>query len=325
VTRFRAGTTFIGRYVLLGVIGHGGVSVVYRALDLLNDRHVAIKMLDSTLASDPRARERIRREAVITDRMRHPSVPRVYDYGEAPQPDGTSTAYIVLELLDGTVLASYLDGGALPWLDAVGVAAAVADVLAVAHKRGVVHRDLTPANIMITDDGARIIDFGVAVTFATPEPGIYVQSPVQVSNDFAGPGQPADDVYALGVLLYQMVTGHSPVVNLPPPTATAAMRISVPTPVPAGVPRGVADICRRCTARRPGDRPGAASVALDLWALIVPMAVPLTRNAAIEPGPVIRLALAPRESPPAPADPAPADLEDTVRLVPAPASTSATA
>ncbi len=294
MARFRAGTTFVGRYVLLGPIGHGGVSVVYRALDLHGDRDVAIKMLDSTVAGDPRVRERIRREATLTDRMRHPSVPRVYEYGEALQEDGTSIAYVVLELLDGTVLSSYLDEGPLPWLDAVRVAATVADVVAVAHKRGVVHRDLTPANIMITDDGARIIDFGVAVTVATPEPGTFVTSPTRASNDFAGPGAPADDVYALGVLLYEMVTGSSPAAGLPPPTAAAAMGIAAPTLEPVGLPRRLADICRRCTARRPTDRPDAASVALDLWALIVPMAIPLTGNGVAEAGPEIGPALAPR-------------------------------
>jgi serine/threonine protein kinase len=276
VARFQRGTTFLGRYVLLGPIGHGGVSVVYEALDTQVDRHVAIKMLDPTLASDTRAQERIRREAIITDRMRHPSVPRIYEYGDAPLHDGTSVAYVVMELLDGVVLAGYLAEGPLPWLDAVQVGAKIADVLAVAHKRGVVHRDLTAVNIMITEDGARIIDFGLAVTVRTPDQGKgpFILPRAPLTNDFAGPGEPADDVYALGVLLYQMVTGRPPFANLPPPTATAMMRRVVHTPVLTvpGVPRGLAEICRRCMAKRPGDRPDAATVALDLWALIVPRA-----------------------------------------------------
>jgi serine/threonine protein kinase len=268
---FGPGATFNGRYVLLDPLGTGGVSLVYRAFDLLNQRYVAIKMLDPAMAADPRCRQKILREAILTNRVRHPSVPRVYDYGEAPQGEGTSIAYVVMELLDGTVLSRYLAHGALPWLDAVRVAAAVADVLAVAHKRGVVHRDVTAENIMITADGARIIDFGVAVTIQTPEPGTYVRSPVRVNNDYAGPGEPADDVYALGVLLHQMVTGQSPVGNLPP-TAAAAMRMAPPTPVldMPQAPRGVAAVCRRCLAKRPVHRPDAATVALDLWALIVP-------------------------------------------------------
>lgn len=262
---------------------------MYEALDTFNDRHVAIKMLDPTLASDTRAQERIRREAIITDRMRHPSVPRIYQYGDAPLGDGTSVAYVVMELLDGTVLADYLAEGALPWLDAVQVAATIADVLAVAHKRGVVHRDLTAANIMITEGGARIIDFGVAITVATPDSGKgpYILPPAPLRNDFAGPGEPSDDVYALGVLLYQMITGQSPSPNLPPPTAAAAMRLAAPTPVLTvpGVPRGLAELCRRCMAKRPGERPDAARVALDLWALIVPMSLPLALHTAAPAGP----------------------------------------
>jgi serine/threonine protein kinase len=276
VARFSRGTTFLGRYLLLGPVGHGGVSIVYRALDLFHDRSVAIKMLDPTHAADTRAQQRIRREAIITDRMRHPSVPRVYEYGDAAQNDGTRVAYVVMELLEGTVLAGYLAEGPLPWLDAARVAATVADVLAVAHKRGVVHRDLTPANIMITEDGPRIIDFGVAVTVNTPEPGPFIRPPVPLSNDFAGPGEPADDVYALGVLLHQMVTGRPPFANVPP-TATAAMRLPAATPVLTvpGVPRGLADLARRCLAKRPADRPDAATVALNLWALIVPLSTPM--------------------------------------------------
>lgn len=276
MARFRIGTAFLRRYVLLGPIGHGGVSVVYQALDTVEGRQTAIKMLDPTLAGDPRAQERIRREALITDRIRHPSVPRIYDYGDAPLAEGIVIPYVVMELLVGTVLKKRLDQGALPWPEAVRVAATVADVLVAAHRRGVVHRDLTPANIMITKDGAKIIDFGVAVTVTTPDlgKGPYVLAPPEpLSNDFAGPGEPADDVYALGVLLYQMLTGRSPYPSTnQPPIASATMHWVAPTPVLTvpGLPKGVAEIVRSCMAKRPADRPDAASAALSLWALIVP-------------------------------------------------------
>jgi serine/threonine protein kinase len=318
VARFRIGTAFLRRYVLLGPIGHGGVSVVYQALDTVQGRQTAIKMLDPTLAGDPHAQERIRREALITDRVRHPSVPRIYDYGDAPLGDGNVVPYVVLELLIGTVLATRLDQGALPWRVAVRVAATVADVLVAAHRRGVVHRDLTPANIMITKDGAKIIDFGVAVTVKTPDPGkgpFLFAPPEQLTNDFAGPGEPPDDVYALGVLLYQMITGRSPYpsTDAPPPIASATMRWVAPTPVLAvpGLPKGVAETVRSCMAKRPADRPDAASVALNLWSLIVPpvaSAPPLTvLPAATQVGspeePTVRLLAKPPSllNPPAPA------------------------
>jgi serine/threonine-protein kinase len=151
-------------------------------------------------------------------------------------------------------------------------------VLTVAHRRGVVHRDLSPDNIMISPEGTKIIDFGVAVTVDVPDAGKgpYVVPPKQgrPRNDFAGPGEPADDVYALGVLLYQMVTGRSPYPTADPnaPVAGGAIRWVAPTPVlaVAGLPREVAELCRRCMAKRPAERPDAASVALELWALIVP-------------------------------------------------------
>jgi serine/threonine protein kinase len=280
VARFPTGTTFLGRYVLLGPVGHGGVSVVYQAVDTFDGRHVAIKMLDPTRAGDNRAQERMRREAVITERMRHPSVPRIYEYGDAPLGDGTSVAYAVMALLSGTVLADELTHGPLPWEEAVRIAATVADVLAVAHKRGIVHRDIRPANIMMTKDGAKIIDFGVAVTVDTPDPGegpFVLPPPERPANDFAGPGEPADDVYAVGMLLYQLVSGRSPHAVDAPPSAHAGRTHALPPPVleVAGVPRTVADICRRCMARRPPERPDSAQLALDLWALILPSAVPL--------------------------------------------------
>lgn len=276
MARFQIGTAFLGRYVLLGPIGHGGVSVVYQALDTVRGRRAAIKMLDPTLAGDEHAMERIRREATLTDRVRHPGVPRIYDFGDAPLADGTVVPYVVMELITGTVLAAHLGNGALPWPDAVRVAATVADVLTAAHKRGVVHRDLTPANIMMTPDGPKIIDFGVAVTVRAPDPGRlpYVLAPPRpLTNDFAGPGEPADDVYALGVLLYQMLTGRSPYAggDGAPITSSGTMRWVAPTPVLTvpGLPRALAEIVRRCMAKRPADRPDAASVALDLWATIM--------------------------------------------------------
>jgi serine/threonine-protein kinase len=269
------GTAFLRRYVLLGVLGQGGVSVVYHALDTVRGRSTAVKMLNPTLADDVQAQERLHREAMITARMRHPSVPRIYDYGDAPLADGTVVPYVVMEMLAGSVLTERLAGGPLPWPEAVRVAASVADVLAVAHRRGVVHRDISARNIMMTATGAKIIDFGVAVTVNVPDPGegpFVVEPPARPSNDFAGPGQPADDVYAVGVLLYQMLTGTSPYPTADPNPPESAVRFVAPTPVLAvpGLPREVAEMCRSCMAKRPADRPDAATVALDLWAMIMP-------------------------------------------------------
>jgi serine/threonine-protein kinase len=219
----------------------------------------------------------MRREADITQRMRHPSVPRVYEYGEAATGDG-SLSYVVMERLTGTLLAEHLAKGPLSWQDSARVAANVADVLTVAHERGVVHRDLTPSNIMITKDGAKILDFGAAVEVATRghRTGTLI---APRADPFAGPGEPADDVYALGVLLYQMLTGRSPyaTVHQNRPTAASSLGYVAPTPVLSipGLPRALAELCRACMVRRPSERPSAQALAPDLWALIRPLSVPM--------------------------------------------------
>jgi serine/threonine-protein kinase len=274
------GTAILRRYVLIGAIGQGGVSTVYSAVDARRGRKLAVKVLAPTLADDPAAREDVRREALITDRLRHPSVPRVFEYGEAPLPDGTVVPYVVLELLAGVSLTEMLADGPLDWPAAVRIAATAADVLAVAHHRGVVHRDLTARNIMITPAGIKIIDFGLAT--AALRNGDTGARPIVVRAGEARPGppthpktafaRPADDVYTLGVLLYEMLTGRSPYPPAVAATILAAGRVShlAPTPVlaVAGLPAGVRDLVRSCMAKTPEDRPRSADVALALWELL---------------------------------------------------------
>jgi serine/threonine-protein kinase len=268
------GTAIVGRYVLLGPIGYGGVSVVYQAIDTLLAERTAIKLLSPAFAGDPFARTKVHQEAVITERLRHPSVPKVFGFGDARLPDGGVVPYVAMELLTGSVLAGRLAGGPLPWREAVAVAATVADVLAIAHRRGVVHRDLTPANIMMTTDGPKIIDFGEATTMEPTSMMARAQAPLPVRT-VSSAASPADDVYALGVVLYQMLTGRSPYPGGPEgDLAAARLRHMAPTPVllVPDLPRTVAEICRSCMAKTPQERPDSHSVAVALWSMLVPAA-----------------------------------------------------
>jgi len=234
------------------------MSTVYHATDITSQQRAAAKLLSPAFAYDARACDLARREADVIRQVRHPSVPRLYHHGDAVLPDGTVVPCTVMEYLDGTMLTERLRFGPLIWTDAVQITATIADALAVAHRRGIVHRDITSENLIITEAGVKIIDFGLAATGprGTPDPQLA-----------------ADDVYALGVLLYQMLTGASPYPQVLAGTDPAArMRGMAPTPVLAvpGLPRAVADLCRACMAKRATDRPDSSSVALALWGLLVP-------------------------------------------------------
>ena len=270
--------------MLTGAIGQGGVSTVYAAVDARQGRRLAVKIF-APRDGLPGGRDDVRREALITDRLRHPSVPRVFEYGEAPLPDGRLIPYVVLELLAGRPLAERLARGPMAWPDAARIAATVADVLAVAHRRGIVHRDLTARNIMVTPGGVKIIDFGLATAAIRTGDGgsrplvlrcgARHPEPAHPRTAFA---RPADDVYTLGVLLFEMVTGRSPYPPRIAATIHAAGRVGrlAPTPVLTvpGVPGAVRDLVRSCMAKRPEQRPASADVALGLWALVDRVGLP---------------------------------------------------
>lgn len=277
------GTAILRRYVLISAIGRGGVSTVYSAVDAVHGRLRAIKVFAPVNPGDRRARAAVRREAMITDRVRHPGVPRVFACGDAPLPDGTVVPYVVLELLRGAPLAHRLAAGRLAWSEAVRIAATAADVLAVAHRAGVVHRDLSAHNVLVTKTDVKLVDFGLATLTPpapTPAPSTLA-SPALVPSTLAHAGagrprwpvsafaRPTDDVYTLGVLLYEMLTGRSPYPAATAATIRAAGRVTrlAPTPVLAvpGLPRGIADIVRACMAKAPAGRPGSADAARALW------------------------------------------------------------
>ncbi|MEU6021709.1 serine/threonine-protein kinase [Micromonospora sp. NPDC047134] len=259
------------RYRLIDQIGAGGMSVIWRAHDEVLDRVVALKVLAPSLAADARFRDMVREEARAAAQLVHPHVTSVHDYGETVSPDGTITSFVVMELLSGEELEFRLTEGPLPWPEAVEIAAQVADALAAAHRLGIVHRDVTTANVMMTQVGAKVLDFGIATRIGAPdddEDGATFGTPAYVAPERldGAPAQPATDVYSLGVLLHEALTGRVPypaetweeltvaLAERPPPTLT-----EVP-----GLPPAVADICLRCLSREPTDRPTARQVATVL-------------------------------------------------------------
>ncbi|GIJ76296.1 serine/threonine protein kinase [Micromonospora phaseoli] len=259
------------RYVLHDRIGLGGMSEVWRAEDEVLGRPVAVKVLAGTYAVDPDLRATIRREARAAARLTHPHVTQVYDYGEATLAGGAVVPYLVMELVDGQNLADRLAAGPLDWQPAFRMAAEIAAALAAAHRIGVVHRDIKPGNVMLTETGAKVLDFGIAAPTGPqhagsgPADGIIMGTPAytapeRLSVDVA---HPASDVYALGVLLHRAVTGAVPlpVHSWEDAVVVHARRPPVPRLRAPGLPAELAELVRACLDADPRRRPTAGQVA----------------------------------------------------------------
>ena len=206
------------RYRLGDVIGTGGMSEVYRATDSLLGRDVAIKMLRPEMARDVNFRERFRKEAQNSGRLNHPNIVAVYDTGEADE-DGMAIPYIVMELVHGRTLRDLVrEDGPLSPREAAQVLIPVAHALQASHDAGIIPRDVNPANIMITNTGqVKVMDFGIARALDDSTSAMTQTSAVIGTAQYLSPeqaqGKPADarsDVYALGCVLYEAVTGHAP-------------------------------------------------------------------------------------------------------------------
>ncbi|MFI6237198.1 serine/threonine-protein kinase [Micromonospora sp. NPDC050784] len=255
------------RYVLHERIGLGGMSEVWRGDDEVLGRPVAIKVLAGQFATDPQLRATIQREARAAARLTHPHVTQVYDYAEATLADGVVVPYLVMELVDGHNLADRLRTGPLPWPEAVRVAGQIAAALAAAHRIGVVHRDVKPGNVMLTDTGAKVLDFGIAalggLDSQSGEPLMGTPAYFAPERLTAGPPDPASDVYALGALLYRTLTGQAPLPVQSWEDALEVHRRGTPVPplrVP-GLPADIAELTVACLAANPADRPSAAHLA----------------------------------------------------------------
>ncbi len=220
------GTLIGGRYRLDAEIGRGGMSTVYRAFDTVLERPVAIKLMHREIAADSDQLERFRREARSVAQLNHPNVVTVINAGEEPSPDGGHAAgaegavgspYIVLEYIDGETLKDVIRrDGPLDIPRAIAYAIEIARALGAAHEHQIVHRDVKPHNVLISEEGgAKITDFGIARTLT--EEGLTMAGRVLGTTDYVSPeqalGQPVtgqSDVYSLGIVLFEMLTGDVP-------------------------------------------------------------------------------------------------------------------
>lgn len=265
-----------GRYRLVEKLGTGGMSVVWRGYDEILGRDVAVKVLSPRLAEDRAFRDRLRQEALAAARLRHPHITGIHDFGEAPISERLTVPYVVMELNDGESLATRLGRqGSLDWREAVMIIAEVASALATAHARGLVHRDVTPANIMLTGAGAKLVDFGISAVVGQRDAaadGSLLGTPAYLAPERLGGSSvsPATDVYALGLLLYRALTGRMPWAAESTAEALRAHLYADPEPIPdlAEMPSAVADLCLRCLAKTPSERPGAAEMARALAATV---------------------------------------------------------
>ncbi|WP_127937240.1 serine/threonine-protein kinase [Nonomuraea polychroma] len=263
MSRLEPGEVLARRYLLLDPLARGGMSVIWRAFDQSLHRMIALKVLTASLHTDCGARVNVRSEARAAARFIHPDTIEIYDYGECVTANGGVAAYVVMPLLDGTPLAERIEAGPLPWTEAAGIALRLARVLMTGHARGLVHRDVTAENVLLTTDGPKLLDFGIAAWEGDPEDDRGTPPYVAPERLLGAPTHPAVDVYALGVLLHTMLTGHTPYPETTWEEIEAACRTSPPPRVP-GVPHAVASLCQRCLAHRPEERPSAADVVAEL-------------------------------------------------------------
>jgi eukaryotic-like serine/threonine-protein kinase len=270
--------TRIGPYEITKMLGAGGMGEVYRARDPRLGRDVAIKILPS-LDIELKARFAVEARAIAS--LSHPHICTLYDVGQQD-----ATDYLVMEHLEGQTLAARLERGPLKLVDALRYATEIADALDKAHRAGVVHRDLKPANIMLTDSGAKLLDFGVAklrpspatvtggmatVTASTPLTGrgIVVGTPQYMAPEQLE-GKEADtrsDLFALGAILYEMVTGRKAFEGSSPASLIAAIMSAEPpfTELRTLSPPGFDHLVKTCLMKNPGDRRQTAhDVVLEL-------------------------------------------------------------
>lgn len=248
------------RYQWDGLIAVGGMGEVWRATDLVLGRAVAVKLLRSGCAGSDEDQARFRAEARHAGSLSHPGVAQVYDYHESDPPHPPC---LVMELVDGQSLARVLDDGPIAPARAMDLIAQAAAALQAAHAAGLVHRDIKPGNLLVSQDGdVKITDFGIAHaagSASVTRPGTMFGTPAYLAPERAAgaPATPAADLYALGIVAHQCLTGRVPFEGAPLAVALAHLDQPLP-PLPPDVPAGVAALVAALTAKDPRARPADA-------------------------------------------------------------------
>lgn len=249
-----------GRYVFGDFIASGGMAEVWRARDNDYSRDVAIKLLKPEYADDPASRSRFDAEARHVQSIDHPNVAAVYDVGEMPTASGLIRPYLTMEYVAGRPLSAMIAEGPLEPELVQSLLAQAGDGLAAAHAAGIVHRDVKPANLLVEESGLlKITDFGIARSAS--QGAVTVTGQVVGTPQYLSPEQargevatPASDVYGLGVVAFEALTGSRPF-DRPTAVATALAHLEDPVPaLPETVPAGLAAVVERALAKSPADR-----------------------------------------------------------------------
>ncbi|MDP9264418.1 MAG: protein kinase [Acidobacteriota bacterium] len=255
----------LGHYRILEKIGAGGMGVVYRAHDEQLDREVALKVLGERWLSDEKARARLLQEARTASALNHPHVCTIYEVAEF-----AGEAYIAMEYVAGRPLSALVPGEGLRTETLLRYALQISDALAHAHQRRVIHRDLKTSNVVITPEGrAKVLDFGLAKRLREQDLDAVTRSQMSLTEagtvvgtlHYLAPealrGQPADersDLWALGVMLYEMATGTLPFQGKTSFELTSGILREPPAPFPERVPTGLRGVIQRCLVKEPGQR-----------------------------------------------------------------------